>query len=220
MLAKYCNAECQKKHWPQHKIPCKQRAAELRDEALFKDPPPKEDCPICFLPMPFKLISCVSLPPATVTSVPIADFAIANEELAKILTEQYQSCCGKTICYGCMYSLCISENMGKCPFCNSERKSVDEEEVEQMMKRVEANDAASICMLADCYSRGLSGLQQDHTKAMELFNRAADLGSSQAHYCLGIEHHKGGDMKKAKFHLEAAAMAGHEKARYNLGIME
>jgi TPR repeat protein len=27
-------------------------------------------------------------------------------------------------------------------------------------------------------------------------------------------------MKKAKLHLEAAAMAGHEIARYNLGVME
>jgi hypothetical protein len=45
MQSKYCNAACQKKHWPTHKKDCKQRAAELRDEALFKDPPAKEDCP-------------------------------------------------------------------------------------------------------------------------------------------------------------------------------
>jgi hypothetical protein len=57
MRVKYCDAACQKKHWATHKKPCKLRAAELRDEALFKDPPPKEDCPICFLPMPFNLIS-------------------------------------------------------------------------------------------------------------------------------------------------------------------
>ena len=52
MNVKYCNAECQKKHWLTHKTACKLRAAELRDEALFKDPPLKEDCPICFLPIP------------------------------------------------------------------------------------------------------------------------------------------------------------------------
>ena len=68
MLAKYCNAKCQKKHWPSHKKDCKRRAAEIRDEALFKDPPAKEDCPICFLPMPKKLICCISLPDATITS--------------------------------------------------------------------------------------------------------------------------------------------------------
>ena len=47
-LVKYCDATCQRNHWKKHKKQCKQRAAELRDEALFKDPPPKEDCPICF----------------------------------------------------------------------------------------------------------------------------------------------------------------------------
>ena len=48
MQAKYCNAECQKKHWATHKTACKLRAAELRDEALFKDPPAKEDCSLLF----------------------------------------------------------------------------------------------------------------------------------------------------------------------------
>jgi hypothetical protein len=89
MLVKYCNANCQKNHWPTHKKECKQRAAELNDEALFKDPPPKEECSICFLPMPESLICCVSLPPATILSVPIYDYVEANEELAKLGTEQY-----------------------------------------------------------------------------------------------------------------------------------
>ena len=72
-LVKYCNAECQKNHWPTHKQVCKLRAAELHDESLFKDPPVKEDCPICFLPMPMEFISALSLPPATVSSVPVYD---------------------------------------------------------------------------------------------------------------------------------------------------
>jgi hypothetical protein len=120
MQVRYCNAECQRNHWPTHKNQCKQRAAELRDEALFKDPPPKEDCPICFLPMPNKLICCVSLPPATIASVPIRDFANANEELAKVPIEQYFPCCGKSICGGCIHSFRKSGNTRKCPFCNSD----------------------------------------------------------------------------------------------------
>ena len=36
-LVKYCNAKCQKKHWPKHKKQCKQHVAELRDKVLFKD---------------------------------------------------------------------------------------------------------------------------------------------------------------------------------------
>jgi hypothetical protein len=94
MQVKYCNAECQRAHWPKHKKECKLRAAELRDETLFKDPPAKEDCPICFLPMPKTMICCISLPPATVSSQPIYDFAEANKELARVGTETYASCCG------------------------------------------------------------------------------------------------------------------------------
>jgi hypothetical protein len=89
MSVKYCNANCQHKHWATHKTACKLRAAELRDEALFKDPPAKDDCPICFLPMPVLLISCLSLPPATIFSVPIYEFAIANDELKGKTMEEY-----------------------------------------------------------------------------------------------------------------------------------
>jgi TPR repeat protein len=88
------------------------------------------------------------------------------------------------------------------------------------MKRVEANDAASIYALGHGYYQGLHGLQQDHAKAIELYARAAELGYSKAHNKLAGAYHQMGDKKKAKFHMEAAAMAGHEMARSNLGVME
>ena len=88
------------------------------------------------------------------------------------------------------------------------------------MKRVGANDAASICLLAGSYYQGLNGFQQDQTKAMELYSRAADLGCSEAHNELGGIYHDGGNLKKAKFHYEEGAMAGNELARMNLGGSE
>ena len=88
------------------------------------------------------------------------------------------------------------------------------------MRRVEANDAASIFILGDHYYQGLSGVQQDQTKAMELFTKAAELGYSKAHSRLGNIYHEGGNMKKAKSHLEAAAMAGREVSRFYLGSLE
>ena len=51
----------------------KRRAAEIHDEALFKDPPAKEEA------MPLILICCASLPSATIS---FADANEANEELA------------------------------------------------------------------------------------------------------------------------------------------
>jgi TPR repeat protein len=90
--------------------------------------------------------------------------------------------------------------------------------VEEIVKRVEANDAVAIGMLAQHYYKGLRGFQQDHNK--ELWTRAAELGSSKAHIYLSDKYRDLGDMKKAKFHSEAAAMEGNEIARYNLGIIE
>jgi TPR repeat protein len=188
---------------------------------LFKNPPAKEDCPICFLPLPVRLFSCASLPDATVSSVPIYDFAMANEELEKMDTVTYYLCCGKSICKGCIHSCRTSGNDDKCPFCNSDRGSnTDEEGVEEIRKRVGANDPGATCLLAYYYSHGLKGLQQDHSKAIELYTRSANLGFSQAHNNLAGIYSEGGVLKKAKFHFEAAAMAGHEVARYNLGSLE
>jgi TPR repeat protein len=82
------------------------------------------------------------------------------------------------------------------------------------------NDACLMMALAYHYHHGEYGLLQDHAKAMELYTRAADLGNSKAHDYLADICNKGGYMKKAKLHCEAAAMAGNEAARCNLGTME
>ena len=53
-LVKYCSVKCQRDHRPKHKKECKKRAAELRDEILFKQPESSSylgDCPICYLPL-------------------------------------------------------------------------------------------------------------------------------------------------------------------------
>jgi TPR repeat protein len=148
------------------------------------------------------------------------DYAIANEALNDKVMERYYTCCGKSICAACDYSSFMSGN-DKCPFCNSDRSSKTlEESVEEIMKRVEANDPASICMLATHYHLGRGGFQQDHAKSEELYSRAANLGCSESHFCIGVKYEKAGDLKKAKFHFEAAAIAGHEMARFNLGVHE
>ena len=48
----------------------------VSDDKLFRDPPPKEDCPICMLPMPYTNGMCG-------------------------VYKTYQHCCGKTMCEGC-----------------------------------------------------------------------------------------------------------------------
>jgi TPR repeat protein len=115
----------------------------------------------------------------------------------------------------------VSGNDKKCPFCNSEQGGkTEEEEIAEMMKRVEANDAGAMHLLAGYYHQGIFGLLQDRTKAVALWKQAAKFGFHLGHYNLGIEYHEVGDLKKAKFHFEVSAMAGHEVARCNLGVLE
>ena len=193
---KYCSVTCQKNHWPKHKQECKQRAARLRDESLFKQSPPKDDCPICFLPMPFAYDGMAALYP----------------------------CCGKIVCDGCNHSKHTSGNLTKCPFCNAKLISEREVGIDQMKKQVEANDVNALTELGCCYFSGSHGLRQDWNAAFKLWTRAAELGSSRARYEIGRAYCQGKgveiDMKNAKQHFELAAMAGYELARYSLGCIE
>ena len=136
--------------------------------------------------------------------MPIYDFVIANDGVEDEDIKQYYPCCGKTICRGCVHSFAQSGN-NKCPFSNSEFNKTEEDKIAEMMKRVEANDPDSIFMLGNFYYKGLNGVQQDRTRAMELYVRAADLGNTKAHGSLSDIYHEGGGLKKAKFHCEAAA---------------
>lgn len=136
--------------------------------------------------------------------MPIYDFAMANVVLANNMgTDECHPCCGKSSCGGCIITSATYGKAGKCPFCNNEGKNnTHEEQFEEMMKRVEANDAGAMCALGCYYSQGLNGLQQDPARAMELFAKAAELGSSHAHYQVGVLFDQGGNLKKAKFHWD------------------
>ena len=84
------------------------------------------------------------------------------------------------------------------------------------------NDPNATFMLGMDYFDGGNGFQQDIDKALELFQRAAELGSIDAHCNLGDIYFNGNkaNYKKGKYRLEIAAMAGHVLARHNLGVLE
>ena len=115
---------------------CKQRAALLRDEALFKDPPGQGrlSCPICFLPMPYKLIARVS--PSTRDYIIRANISISQWQMRKLTKEDIRK---DNIIHvveralfvgGCVYSfsVCLETNE-KCPFCKAHHVNKTYEEI-------------------------------------------------------------------------------------------
>ena len=198
-LVKYCNRECQIAHRPQHIKACKKRAAELHDEALFKDPPPPEECPICMLPPP-----------------------VYEDHTGST----FHSCCGKRICNGCEYAMrdTGSKNLELCPFCKTPPENSDKGEIKSMKKLMEKGNAGAFHQLGYCYYRGSMGMPQDQAKANELYLKAGELGHAGAYYNLGNTYNNGRgvevDKKKAKHYYELAAMNGSVHARNNLGCME
>ena len=197
---KYCGRGCQVAHWSQHKNACKKRAAELEEE-LFRDPPEKEECPICMLPLPFDL----------------------NES-------RFQSCCGKFICMGCSHAQQKEDfRSGKaiqapCAFCRTPGPKGPKEFIDQLKRGVERNDMASIEQLAEYYIEGTCGLEKDSTKAMVLLLKAGKLGCADAYYTAGNLYFDGNgvekDEKKARLCYELGTIGGSIRARHNFAKME
>ncbi len=196
-LVKYCGIECQKNHRKQHRRECKKRAAELRDELLFKQPESRHDgdCPICCLPLPLDI------------------------KKSSIMT-----CCSKVICSGCDYAdqkrQAEEGNIEtSCPFCRETLPPNDDEKEKLRMKRVEANDPVS--MLSGGVSQYFKG---EYREAFDYYTKAADLGEMDAHFKLAEMYHKGKGAEKdvGKFihHLEEAAIGGHVDARHDVGVKD
>jgi hypothetical protein len=199
-LVEYCNRTCQVAHWPAHKKACKKRLAELFDKKLFKQPPPNEDCPICYVRLP-----------------------IDSDQ------STHKSCCGKTLCCGCLYAHTVAAAdterfKFKCVFCRTEGSSSDEEEIERLKKRVEANEAWAMYNLGTYYQLGMMGLRQDNAKALELYHKSAKLGNHHAHHNLSVCYREGvivgKNTRKETYYKQLGAMAGDVHARYNLGCAE
>ena len=175
---KYCNAICKKVHKKKHKKDCEEhcrlaveRAAKLHDEKLFKHPSSQYgDCPICFLRLPY----------------------LASGR-------SYMACCGKLICSGCTYAP-VYDNQGnevdnqKCVFCRTPWPN-EEEMIKRLKKRVEAGDAYAIYNLGCYYDKGMYGIPQNYTKALEL--------------CVGEMEENAGNMNRAIKHYMIAVGSGH-----------
>jgi len=113
---------------------------------------------------------------------------------------------------------------GTCAFCRTPNPKTDEDVFIRAKKRMEAGDVNAINNIGCYYANGMYGFPQDDVKAVELYHRAAKLGSAKSYFNMGnaYEYGKGLeiDKKKAIHYFELAAIAGYVQARHNLGVIE
>ena len=135
-----------------------------------------------------------------------------------------RTCCMKIICISCHDRAGMTDD---CPFCRAPRPVSYEDEFPTIQKRVNIGDPVAICHLGDCYMKGINRYERDMPKAVELVERAAALGSREAHSQLGILFDEDTDdwgidkdMARAVEHYEIAAKQGHAFSRFNLGAIE
>ena len=133
-----------------------------------------------------------------------------------------QMCCMTKVCKGCIFAA-RKRGMHDCPFCRAPTPDYSEA-IAMVQKRVDADDPVAIWYLGLQYRTGGFGLEKDVTRAIELYERAAELGVNEAHYGLGCVYNEGSDVPKdtarAIRHWEAAAMGGDVFVRFNLGCRE
>ena len=93
-----------------------------------------------------------------------------------------------------------------------------------IQKRVDAGDPVAMLNLGNQYVDGGFGLEKDVARAVDLYERAAELGEKKPHFKLGFLYIEGEDVEKdtakATLHWEAAALKGDIRARHNLGVLE
>ena len=115
----------------------------------------EDDCPICQLPMPLE----------------------GKHSM-------FQPCCAKLVCNGCILAT-QKRGLWDCPFCRSPLPEEDSHIVSMIQKRVAAGDPLAMWELGNEYADGRNGLEKDATRAIELWERAAELGAKEAHFSLG-----------------------------------
>ena len=158
----------------------------------------EDDCPICQLPLPLDRFQ-----------------------------SSFRVCCMKRVCNGCVLAA-RKRNMKDCPFCRTPTPKPSQA-LPMIQTRVAAGDSVAICILGSQHEHGLYGLEnrrveKNVARAVELYERAAELGVKEAHHNLACLYAEGTDVAKdtakAIRHYEAAAMCGDVSARHNLGNAE
>jgi TPR repeat protein len=213
---RYCNSQCQKKQYKQHKKECLRLVKERKKkrdgqnktdgakdgtkEKPLQEEEDKEDCPIC----------CDALP------------RLSNQFVRL-------ECCGKGLHDKCYKDLCTNTSMtleqkNTCIMCRAKIVgNGSKEEIERLRKWTNKGKAWAMGLLSDRYKNGV-GVKQSDKKAVELEEMAAKRGLASAQFNLGHYYIQGmhgltQSSKRAVEFYTLAANQGNANAQTSLGVM-
>lgn len=135
---------------------------------------------------------------------------------------QFSSIMGFALCACSFSSLCMADespremaSTSECEACVS-KKMLRDEELVLMQSSASSGDVAAQFKLGEIIYYGY-GLEQNKTKGLEWYQRAADGGHAEAQYVLsGIFLN---DETKSLKWLERSALSGYARAQCELGVM-
>ena len=138
------------------------------------------------------------------------------------------TCCGKGLHNKCAKDLVENKSMtleqkNTCIMCRTKLVGNGSKElIERLRKWVDKGKAWAMGTLAHSYIEGV-GVKQSSSKAIELFEMAAQRGNASAQYSLGFYYHNGShgltqSSKRAIEYYTLAAEQGHASAQFNLGV--
>ena len=111
-----------------------------------------------------------------------------------------------------------------CPFCRVQSTSSKAELLARARKRSNAGDATATHFLGISCRLGDMGQKKNLPQAVKFYTKAAELGSTEAHFELGAMYRTGEGTEKSTskslYHLKTAAVNGHPGARYLLAVIE
>ena len=213
---RYCNSQCQKKQYKQHKKEClrlvKERKKKINGTNMkdgtnggtkgkpIHEAEDKEDCPICTDALP----------------------RLSNQFIRLM-------CCGKGLHKKCSADLCTAnfltlEQKNTCIMCKAKLvKNGSKEDIEQLDAWAKKGKAWAMSMLAQRYIQGV-GVEQSDEKAIELYEMAAKRGNAGAQHNLGQFYDHGSygltqSSERAIEYYTLAANQGIPDAQVSLGIM-
>jgi hypothetical protein len=214
-LVQYCNAACKKKHKSKHKKKCEKRAAELFDEALFKEHP-GEECLICMLPLSvydthtgITFHSCCGKEIMRKTggkNMELCPFCktpntMSEEEHIKRLNKLMKK--GNAGAFNLIAGYYAQGILGM---------SQDQAKANELwLKAGELGCAEAYYNLGCSYEEG-TGVESDMKKAMHYYELAAMNGDVQGRHNIGCSEGYAGNLERAYKHFKLAARAGYTKS--------